>query len=54
MEKDKITFIEEKKIEKEAEKESSVIFSKLATNPIKACFVKFRLDKKQIKPDDLI
>ncbi len=55
MEKDKLTFIEEKKIEKELkEKDSEFQFNLSATNPIKARFAKFHLDKKQIKPDDLI
>ena len=54
MEKDKLTFIEEKKIEKESKKEPDFQFSSKATNPIKARFAKFHLDKKQLKPDDLI
>ena len=54
MEKDKLTFIEEKNIEKELEKKNSCAHSNAATNPIKERFTKFRLDKKQIKPDDLI
>ncbi len=54
MEKDKLTFIEEKKLEKELEKKDSFAPSNAASNPIKARFAKFCLDKKQIKPDDLI
>ena len=54
MEKDKLTFIEEKKLEKELEKKESFAPSNTASNPIKARFAKYCLDKKQIKPDDLI
>ena len=55
MKKDKITFIDEKKIEKDQKKKTSdFIVSDAASDPIRARFAKFCLDKKQIKPDDLI
>ena len=54
MEKDKLTFIEEKKFEKELEKKESFTPSNAASDPIKERFAKYCLDKKQIKPDDLI
>ena len=54
MEKDKFVFIEEKKLEKELKKKNSFSQKNVASDPIKAHLVKFRLDKKQIKPDDLI
>ncbi len=54
MEKDKITFIEEKKIQKEQEKKVHFEKNIASTDPIKSRFAKFCLDKKQIKVDDLI
>lgn len=54
MKKDKITFIDEKKLEKQLEKKDSFAPAKTASDPIKERFAKYCLDKKQIKPDDLI
>ena len=56
MEKDKITFIEEKKLKKELEEKSS-FENFLHTNPIKDVkseFCRFRKVKKTFKPEDLI
>lgn len=55
MKKDKLTFIEEKKIEKEIKKsESEFVRNNAQSNPIKSQFVKFRLNKKKMNYDDLI
>lgn len=55
MKKDKLTYIDEKIVEKETRKsEAQFSQSQSVSNPIKAQLAKFRLDKKKIKPEDLI
>ena len=54
MDKDKITFIKEKDIKKQAKENAGLFENVYAQNPIKAKFLAFKNTKKNIEPKDLI
>ena len=53
MEKDKITFLNEKILKAKAQKDAEFLESKFAQNPIKAKFLAFQKLKREITIKDL-
>lgn len=54
MDKEKITFIKEKEIKKQAQKNAEFFENAYMGNPIEAKFLAFKKTKKKINPKDLI
>jgi len=53
MEENKVKYLKEKQVEKEAKKNFEAVNS-YAQNPIQAKFLSFRKTKKEINPKDLL
>ena len=54
MDKEKITFLKEKEIQKQAKKNAEFLENAYVQNPIEAKFLAFKKTKKKINPKDLI